>query len=786
MLGDTGAAFKVTVNNPLGSATSRTAALTVTAPVVPVLTITQQPANTAVAAGANAAFSVAATCSAGTLHAQWQRSSSGAAFADIAGATATTLTIAATVADNAATVRVRLDCDGQSSTLSGTATLAVTSPGTLSFTSIPITTVSPTANVGNAAGIIRNVDDSYTFYADYRIKRLSADLKTITTIAGSGANDVNDGAANVASFNNVRGIARDPGGNLYVTDLYTIRRVATDGTVTTIAGVPFAEGYANGTGSAARFNQVEGIAIGADGDLYVADVQNHVVRRVTPAGVVTTYAGSTRGDAEGAPLAAQFDFPRGVVTAPNGDVIVTDYGSSRVKRIVRSGNDAGAVETLAGNHTVAAPYPDGIGTAAVIVLPNGIVYENGTVIVQDGIGLLRRIDLTTKAVTTVAGSRTLLGGYADGSATTGRLTGYAYGIASAPGGSYIVTDGESIRSVSAAADVRTIATSRAYGISSEGTGDLSTLPLALYENSSVIGVQAFIVDPSGNLVFAEARNKDIRRISPTGAVTLIAGLAGSGGGPGFSMVDGVGSEAQFLNIGYGMARGPDGALYVTDSNSVRRIGIDNTVTTIAGPQVPTQVAPVDGPEASARFGFISSLAVDAANSVFVADPLSHAIRRIDATGNVTTYGGALGQAGTDDGPIATARFDVPNCIVVAPDGALLVADNGRLRRISPDGSAVTTLAAPTGIAGIGDFVVDADGTVYYGGQGHRSNLFFDNLYALAPGATTPTVLARFSQNGVKLGSAPDIAVSHIQAIALLGPKQLLVSSNSVLIRVTLP
>ena len=140
VLGDSGAVFRAVVTNVAGSATSSNATLTVVA-AAPVLTITQQPANTSVVAGTSASFSVAATCSSGTLLVQWQRSSgSGAAssFADIAGATALSYTFSTVIGDSAVQFRAVLSCSGQSTTPSNAATLTVTPPGTVTLSLLPL------------------------------------------------------------------------------------------------------------------------------------------------------------------------------------------------------------------------------------------------------------------------------------------------------------------------------------------------------------------------------------------------------------------------------------------------------------------------------------------------------------------------------------------------------------------------------------------------------------------------------------------------------------------------
>jgi hypothetical protein len=200
-----------------------------------------------------------------------------------------------------------------------------------------------------------------------------------------------------------------------------------------------------------------------DGDLYVADNGNNTIRRVTTAGVVTTYAGSTAGFADGAPLTAQFNQPFGLGAAANGDLIVADRANYRIRRIVRSGNTAGAVETLAGSGATTSPGADGIGTAAEIPFPSAVYVRGNSAFVRDNSVLIRQIDLTTRAVTTFSGSRVLGEGFADGPPAVARFRNGGLGLTGGPAGGLLVGDDRGLRSVDAAGNVTTIASGNSFG-----------------------------------------------------------------------------------------------------------------------------------------------------------------------------------------------------------------------------------------------------------------------------------------------------------------------------------
>lgn len=163
----------------------------------------------------------------------------------------------------------------------------------------------------------------------------------------SGALGSADGTGDTARFSAPRGIAIDPAGNLYVADEgnSNIRKITAAGAVTTLAGAAGSSGSADGIGAAARFAAPRGLAADAAGNVYVADTDNHVIRKITKAGVVTTLAGHAgdSGKADGAASAARFSEPRGVAVDAAGTIYVADAGNAAIRQITA----AGVVTTIA-------------------------------------------------------------------------------------------------------------------------------------------------------------------------------------------------------------------------------------------------------------------------------------------------------------------------------------------------------------------------------------------------------------------------------------------------------
>src|SRR5206468_413535 len=155
----------------------------------------------------------------------------------------------------------------------------------------------------------------------------------VTTFAGNEVPGYVDGTGTSAQFSFPRGIAIDANGNLFVADEGNndIRKITPAGVVTTFAGSATAAGNIDGTGTLAQFNAPRGIAIDANGNLFVVDALNHAIRKITPAGVVTTFAGNGfHGSANGTGTSAQFFSPTGITIDANGNLFVADYNNNEI------------------------------------------------------------------------------------------------------------------------------------------------------------------------------------------------------------------------------------------------------------------------------------------------------------------------------------------------------------------------------------------------------------------------------------------------------------------------
>lgn len=276
-------------------------------------------------------------------------------------------------------------------------------------------------------------------------------------------------------------------------------------------------GSADGTGAAASFNNVAGMVHDSAGNLFVTDLFNHTIRKITPAGVVSSYAGvaGVIGDTDGAALAARFNRPWGITIDSGGNLFVSGFGSRTVRKIT----PAGVVSTFAGSPGLIGAT-DATGTAARFNRPAGLAIDSANnLYVADSFGHTIRKITPAGAVTTVAG---LAGssGIADGMGTAARFKN-PLGITSDAGGTLYVADSSNhiVRKITPAGVVTTLAGSTTgIGGSTDGVGSVAKF-------NNPVGVK---VDTASNVYVAEYSNFTVRKITPAGGVSTVVGVVSSG------------------------------------------------------------------------------------------------------------------------------------------------------------------------------------------------------------------------------------------------------------------
>ena len=331
--------------------------------------------------------------------------------------------------------------------------------------------------------------------------------------------------------------------------------------VTTIAGTPGVFGSADGVGSAASFRKTYGAAVDTAGNVYVVDsdrapnAANNTVRKVTPGGVVTTFAGTAgqTGSIDGTGAAASFNNPQGISIDRFNNVYLADTGNHTIRKITSSG----VVSTMAGSPGVAA-HVDGTGVGARFYFPYGVAVDDAlNVYVVGGDDTVRKVT-PAGVVTTLAGV-SMAQGTADGAGAAARFN-EPWGIASTGAGTLFIADqrNHTIRRVTNDGIVTTVAGMPGVAGSSDGTGSGA----AFREPTGIA------LGNGGDLYVTDMSNHTIRMVTQAGAVTAIAGVAGESGA-----TDGESSLARF-RFPVGIATTTNGTLYVADSGSltIRKIG----------------------------------------------------------------------------------------------------------------------------------------------------------------------------------------------------------------------
>lgn len=526
-----------------------------------------------------------------------------------------------------------------------------------------------------------------------------------------------DGSVSEAAFYGPRGMAADSAGNTYVADAYNhaIRKISAQGVVTTLAGGSGVSGTANGTGTAAQFNSPHGIAIDSTGVVFVADSDNHTIRKITSAGVVTTFAGvaGTAGSTDGIGAAARFSRPVALAFDSLGNLFVAEQANHVIRKILPDGT----VSTYAGTAQAFGQPPNpGPRATAVFSNPYGLAIDsqNNIYVADYGNHVIQKISSTIDDVSIFAGA-------ANASGTVNGVGGVArFNVPNsiavdASDNLYVADDeGRIVRKITQTATVSTLAGTPLLTGSADGTGSIASF-----------GTLWGLVVSNNVLVAADAGNNNIRKLTLAGVASTFSGSAAVSGS-----TDAVGTAARF-HTPYGAAYDANGNAYITDNSShtVRKVTAAGAVTTIAGADGDSGSADgTGGVGGTARFNSPTGIAVDAAGNIYVSDYNNHTIRKISADyTQVTTVAGAAGVGGDTNGPAANARFSNPDGLALDTAGNLYVADTGNsiIRKITASTGAVSTLAGSSGINGAQDgtgtaarfdlptgVAVDASGNVY--------------------------------------------------------------------------
>ncbi|HUB79243.1 MAG TPA: IPT/TIG domain-containing protein [Bryobacteraceae bacterium] len=555
----------------------------------------------------------------------------------------------------------------------------------------------------------------------------------IATVAGSAS--LGDGGPAIdAQIGTIQGVATDGAGNVYLSDTThnLVRRIGTTGLITTVAGTG-TEGFSGDGGPAtgAQLHFPYGLAVDVNGNLYIADLGNNRVRRVSPDGTIQTFAGSagegSSGDG-GPAISAQMLSPRNLAIDSSGNVYISEFGAHRVRKVTPDG----AISTAAGTGIAGFAGDYGPATAAQLAFPTGLACDNsGNIYIADSENRRIRQVLPNGAIVTylggaeitlaspiavavdaagdllvgdstpevheysVKGNWTVVAGTSspgfagdDGPATEAELVN-PLDLAIDPAGDLYIADQHRVRQVNPAGIIRTAAgADYLYGIGDGGAATAAELYLP----------SAVALDSGGNLYIADAGTNRVRQVSPAGTIATVAGTGNAA--PGGEALPAVTTP---LMTPTAVALDASGNLLIVESgaNRIRAVGPDGLVRTIAGTGV-TGLGADSLPATQAQLTVPQGLCLDRSGNLYIADTGNSRILRAPPGGLISTAAGngAAGFAG-DGGPASIAQLNQPAACAVDSAGNLYIADtyNHRIRKVDSTGNIITV--AGTGVAGTG-------------------------------------------------------------------------------------
>ncbi len=556
---------------------------------------------------------------------------------------------------------------------------------------------------GTAISLVDGIvaDDKGGFYIAQRdhniVSRVDAQGR-IARVAGSGeAGFSGDGGPAVkATLRTPAGLALDKDGNLYIADRenHRVRKVDARGTITTIAGNGTA-GFGGDGGPAveASLNLPSGVAVDDQGVLFISDRSNNRVRTVDPKGTIQTYAGSGAagysGDA-GPAKSAQMDKPFGLALDKKHNLYIADRNNNRIRKVDASGN----MTTVAGDGGFFFMGDNGPAYKASLAAPTGVaVGESGAIYVAD------RNNNRVRAIDNLGMIRTVMGtGQQDynGDSEVARETNLhlPFALTVDKTGNLLVVDRSHYRIRRVNLDTGKVETAAGNGVKMfQGDGGPAT-------GAGLSFPHGIVVDARDNIIFSDKGNFRIRKISPDGIIDTIAGNGTRG-----TLGDGGPARDAALYGATSLATNDKGELFFLSPSGfvslIRKIDPKGIIhhflstsdesylhaikTSVRGLSAASKIAPVTQ---------FSDIALDKKGNVFIADRINHQIRKADAKKKVTAIAGTGDSDYTGDGgPATKASFRDPQSLTLDAEGNIYVADaaNNRIRKIDTKGI-VTTIA----------------------------------------------------------------------------------------------
>jgi uncharacterized protein (TIGR03437 family) len=579
-------------------------------------------------------------------------------------------------------------------------------------------------SIGDPPRVAVDENGNLFFAASHSLFRVDR-AGMLARIAGNGRAGItgDGGPATNAQLLYPVGIAVDGSGNIYFTerDAHVIRKVAANGTVSTIAGTGTA-GFSGDRGPAtlAQLNTPTGLDFDNAGNLYVADTNNDAIRRIAPEGTITTVAGNNGrgyGGDGGSAIGATLNAPQGVAVDASGTLYIADTFNHRIRSVATGGG----IATFAGNGFPGFSGDNNPASGATLLFPTDVAADRqGNILIADqGNNRIRRVAKGT--ITTIAG------GPADVQVTEGffatavRLNGPTGIAVDGAGNVYFAEGSIGLGSGLAVGDNRIwkvgtdgVLTAVAGNGLNSFSGDLG--PAA---NAQIDTPAQMAFDGAGNLYFADSKNHRIRKIGINGTVITVAGNAL----PGFAGDAGPATKAE-LNNPTGVAIDFAGNLYIADTgnNRVRKVYPNGLIGTYAG-NGNAALFGDGGLATDAALQGPRGLITDFEGNLYIADTLNHRVRVVRGDGTIDSVAGV-------DAPLS-----FPSAVALDTAGNLFIADQGnhRIRKLAAGSSTLTTVEGTDSAATPRGLTADGSGNIYY------SDAAKNVIRRIAPDGTVATI-----------------------------------------------
>ncbi len=583
-------------------------------------------------------------------------------------------------------------------------------------------------------------------YSNYVIEKVTP-AGNLSIVAGTGNYGTpSPGSATSSRLNGPSGVAVDATGNLYIADSGNalVDKVDPSGALSIVAGNGTSGAPTPGVGIGSMLGYPEGLAVDPSGNLYIADFFNHVIEKLSPAGMLSIVAGTgTSGPPTPGPIGnSMLSGPNGLAVDATGNLYIADYDNAVVEKIT----PAVSISNLPHSGAVGGSFTPtiattGDGATSVVSSTNGVCTVSGSTVTYVSVGtctLIARVGVGTNytnaegsnqsftisrgmppmLLSVVAGTGTA-GTPAPGPATSSRLSNPRGVAVDSSGNLYLADTGYSVIEKVSPSGVLSI-------VAGTGTPGAPTPGLA---TSSKLNVpNGVAVDPSGNLYIADSGNSLVEKVTQAGVLSIVAGTGTSG-----IPTPGAATSSR-LNSPSGLAFDASGNLYIADSDNhvIEKVTPGGVLSIVAG--TGAYGTPIPGVATSSTLCFPNGIAVDGSGNLFIADADAHVIEKVTPAGALSIVAGTGLIGAPTSGPATNSRLSVPNGVVTDALGNLYIADadNHVIEKVTPGGvisvvvgtgsygaptpgiATASKLSYPNGIGmdAVGNlFIADADGHV---------------------------------------------------------------------------